>query len=171
MVGRRWVIVALVTVCSLAACSPALDDSGADQGGGDSASVPLVPQVRTFNHSPMDAADIAEEHLRLALVEQDSAGAYELLAPETQARLSVAQLQQALPQLAGFGSVASLEATHYQPVPGTDYVDIFLVGTGGSTSFHYAARLKGSAESGYLVSEIWQTEGLPEDSTMLRELP
>src|SRR5262249_14948739 len=128
------------------------------------------PVVRQLRHEPGKAAESAEQFARVALVEGDVQGAYELLWEDGKRRLSAAAFAEALADMNKKGRPTTVEATDYEPVFGQPSMMIFLHGKGGTEDFYNRFHMMGTQDTGYRVADFFKGSGPYPPSSIRRSL-
>ncbi len=126
----------------------------------------LVGCISVITHDEKKAAVAAEEFARIALVKQNLSEAYDLLSPV--GKPTFGQFQDVLTKMHPSAFPLTLRATEFEPIPGQNGINIFLLGEHGSEIFYYRLLMAGTAALGYKVSGIWRGNG-PYPASKLRQ--
>ncbi|MBU2603412.1 MAG: hypothetical protein KKA32_14840 [Actinobacteria bacterium] len=113
-------------------------------------------------HSPEAAAAVAEEYVRLVLVEGNIGAAYELMTPAIRERVSFDDFAARMSRAPGYMGVRSVNALEYEVLSGEPAVVIYLAVSGTGGVLNYLVILQGTMKSGYGVADF---QFLPEPLT------
>jgi len=120
------------------------------------------PRLTVVVHSPETAADVAEEYVRLVLVEGNIDAAYELMTPAIRDRVSFDDFAARMSRAPGYMGVRSVNALEYEVLSGEPAVVIYLACSSPGGVVNYLVVLQGTRESGYGVADF---QFLPEPLT------
>lgn len=110
-------------------------------------------------HDENEAAKSANDFANLAFVQRDEAAAYLLTAQQFQEHYSENDFIELVQQMHSKGYPSQVSATEYQPIPGTETMNIFLVGENPKENLYYRFVMEGTANSGYKVAGLYRGNG------------
>ena len=120
---------------------------------------------RVGRHSPIMAATSATEFAQAALVERNTDKAFILLHPDFQAYTTKQKFAQFLTAMSSPGPL-SINATHFEPLPGEEGMNIYLTGENDTQTFYYRIPMRGNQDKGYKPVGLFRNQGpYPNSST------
>jgi hypothetical protein len=136
MSNNTRIFLAVLTLAALAACS-----------------------FNVSKQNPEKAAASAIEFAKAAFVEKDTDKAFNLLDPEFQAYATKEKFTDVISVINTPTSPTVVTATEFEPIPGQDGVNVFLVGEKGAEKFYYRIPMKGTEAKGYKAAGVFRVHG------------
>lgn len=124
----------------------------------------LLTGCKGTEHNPEAAAKTAERFAEIAFVQQDAAGAYEMLAKELKQSETVESTAAFIADMHKGSYPSSVKATRYAPIVGQDALSLFMHGANGEENYYYQFIMQGDAKSGYKVGRIYRRKDAPPES-------
>jgi hypothetical protein len=135
-----------------------------------SASACGVPTVRQLRHQPTMAAESAEAFARVAFIEGNARGAYELMCEEVKHKYSVEAVVASIDAMNTPGRPSVVEATEYEPIFGQPAMNIFLHGRTETRDIYYRFVMIGTEQTGYRVGDFFKGNGPYPPSSIRKRL-
>jgi hypothetical protein len=112
------------------------------------------------------AAASAVEFARAAFIERDIDKAYCLLDPEAKGNVPRERFIEHITAMNSPTSPAVVTATEFEPIPGQEGMNIYLVGENGGEKFYYRLPMRESEGKGYKVVGVLRAkrESAPSES-------
>jgi hypothetical protein len=114
------------------------------------------------------AAESAEAFARVAFIEGNARGAYELMCEEVKQKNSVEAVVASIDAMNTPGRPSVIEATEYEPIFGQPAMNIFLHGQTETGDIYYRFVMIGTEETGYRVGSFFKGSG-PYPSSSIRK--
>jgi len=99
----------------------------------------------------------ALDFCKVTFAEKNMSAGYKMLASNTRKDISPQIFEEIMKQLHPDGYPSQFKALEYQKIPEKNMMDIFLIGNHGDKKFHYRVTLKGTAEKGFWVNEVYRS--------------
>lgn len=99
--------------------------------------------------NPEKAAAVAEEFVRVAVVDRDMDKAYSLLDPEVQSNAPKEKFVEILADMNSHGSPTKITAIEFEPIVAEEGLNIYLTGENGGERFYYRIPMRGDDKTGY----------------------
>jgi hypothetical protein len=104
-----------------------------------------------IHHDEDMAAIAAIQFARVAIIEKDFEKARNLLPPETSKQFDAEKLKEMIESMHPVQFPHSITATDFEPMPGTNSINIFLRGDNANGDIYYRFTLRGTSNIGYKV--------------------
>ncbi|HLG55557.1 MAG TPA: hypothetical protein VI485_09510 [Vicinamibacterales bacterium] len=121
-----------------------------------SAMCTAVISCKAIRHDEHVAAAKAEEFLRVAVIDRNSAAAYAMLSLEARTSIKESTFVETVEKMHPNGYPAIVRATEYEPVPGQSAIQVFLEGESGVLKYYYRVAMSGNVDAGYAPSAMFR---------------